>query len=66
MENEVPICEKYLLTIREAASYFHIGEKRMRRIAEENPYADYLIRNGNRIMIKRKLFEKHIDEADIV
>ena len=66
MENEVPICEKYLLTIREAASYFHIGEKRMRRIAEENPYAEFLLRNGNRVMIKRKLFEKHIDEADYI
>ena len=66
MENEVPICEKHLLTIREAASYFHIGEKRMRRIAEENPYADYLLRNGNRVMIKRKLFEKYIDESSII
>lgn len=66
MENEVTICEKYLLTIREAASYYHIGEKRMRQIAEENPYAEFLLRNGNRVMIKRKLFEKYIDETDYI
>lgn len=38
----------------------------MRRIAEENPYADYLLRNGNRVMIKRKLFEKYIDESSVI
>ena len=27
---KVPIWEKYTLTIREAAEYFHIGEKKMR------------------------------------
>jgi len=38
----------------------------MRRIAEENPYAEFLLRNGNRVMIKRKLFEKIVDEVDEV
>ncbi len=32
----VPVCEKYTLTIREAAAYFNIGIKKMRRMAEEN------------------------------
>ena len=63
---EVPYWEKYTLTIREAAEYFHIGEKRLRQIVEENPGADFMIMNGNRVMIKRKLFEKYIDEADAV
>ena len=26
--NEIPYWEKYMLTLREAAEYFHIGEKR--------------------------------------
>ena len=63
---EIPYWEKYTLTIREAAEYFHIGEKRLRQIVEENPGADFMIMNGNRVMIKRKLFEKYIDEADAV
>ena len=63
---EIPYSEKYTLTIREAAEYFHIGEKRLRQLVEENPGAEFMIMNGNRVMIKRKLFEKYIDEADAV
>ena len=29
----VPVCEKYTLTIKEAAAYFNIGIKKMRRLA---------------------------------
>ena len=29
---EIPYWEKYMLTLREAAEYFHIGEKKMRQI----------------------------------
>ena len=32
----LPLGEKYMLTIKEAASYFNIGTKKMRRIAEDN------------------------------
>lgn len=59
--NEIPIWEKYTLTIDEAAVYFRIGQKRLRQIAAENPDADFLLLNGNRVQIKRKLFEKFID-----
>ena len=31
----VPVSEKYTLTIKEAAAYFNIGIKKMRRIAED-------------------------------
>ncbi len=61
-----PLWLRYTLTIREAADYFHIGEKRMRRIVEANPYANYIVMNGNRAMIKRKVFEQYIDEAKII
>lgn len=66
-KNEVvPLWEKYTLTIQEAAEYFHIGEKKLRKLAEENTDAEYIIMNGNRVMIKRKLFEQFIDEASVV
>ena len=64
--NEVPLWEKYTLTIREAAAYFHIGEKRLRMIVDENPLADYLVMNGNRALIIRSLFEKYINESSVV
>ena len=56
--NDVPIWEKYTLTIEEASKYF--------RIAEENPTAGWVILNGNRIQIKRKQFEKIIDSLDTI
>jgi len=63
---EIPVWEKYTLTVREASEYFHIGEKRLRQIIEENNSADFLILNGNRVMIKRKHFERFIDESSII
>lgn len=55
---DVPIWEKYTLTIEEASKYFRIGENKLRKLAEENPTAGWVILNGNRIQIKRKQFEK--------
>ena len=63
---DVPIWEKYTLTIEEAARYFRIGEKKLRKLAEENPDASWLIMNGNRVQIKRRQFEKVIDSLDVI
>ena len=63
---DVPIWEKYTLTIEEAAKYFRLGEKKLRKLAEENPDANWLIMNGNRIQIKRRQFEKVIDSLDVI
>ena len=63
---DVPIWEKYTLTMEEAAKYFRIGEKKLRKLAEETPDAPWLIMNGNRAQIKRKLFEKVIDTLDVI
>ena len=66
LRTEVPIWEKYLLSIEEAAQYFHIGENRLREIVAENPTANFHIQNGKRVLIKRKLFEQYIDYAEAV
>ena len=63
--NEIPYWEKYMLTLREAAEYFHIGEKKMRQIVDENMDANFLLESGNRVMIKRKLFEEYLDAATV-
>jgi len=63
---DVPIWEKYTLTIEEASKYFRIGENKLRKLAEENPAAGWVILNGNRIQIKRKQFEKIIDTLDAI
>ena len=63
---EIPIWERYTLTIEEAAAYFRIGEKKLRQLVAENETAPYILMNGNRIQIKRRLFEAYIDEATAV
>lgn len=62
----IPYWEKYMLTLREAAEYFHIGEKKLRQIVDENMDADFLLTSGNRIMIKRKLFEDFLDSSSVI
>ena len=63
---DVPIWEKYTLTIEEASKYFRICENKLRKLAEENLSANWVILNGNRIQIKRKQFEKVIDNLDTI
>ena len=47
--NAIPVWEKYTLTIEEASKYFRIGENKLRRLAEENKDAGWLIMNGKAI-----------------
>lgn len=65
-QTDIPIWERYTLTIEEASKYFRIGENKLRRLAEENKNANWLIMNGNRIQIKRNQFEKIIDTLDAI
>ena len=60
MENEkIPVTEKYSLFINEAAQYFSIGVKKMRRLAEDN-LGDFSVYNGNRYLIIRSKFEEFL------
>lgn len=59
-KNIVPINQKYLLTIKEAAAYFAIGTKKMRRLAEDNE-GKFAVFMGNRYLIVREQFEEYIN-----
>ena len=63
---DVPIWERYTLTIEEASKYFRIGENKLRKLAEENINSGWVIMNGNRVQIKRKQFEKIVDTLDVI
>lgn len=63
---DVPIWQRYTLTVEEASKYFRIGEKKLRKLAEENINSGWVIMNGNRVQIKRKQFEKIIDTLDVI
>ncbi len=59
---EVPLWAKYALTLPEASQYFHLGYTKLREIVRKDKYAEYLLWNGGRVYIKRKLFEEFLDK----
>lgn len=65
-EINIPISERYMLTVEEAAVYFHIGVKKLRQMAEDSAGASWIIMNGNRLLIKRKLLENVLDSQDAI
>ena len=60
------VLKKYTLSVEEAASYFRIGENKLRKLIKENANAEWIMWNGNRAQIKRGLFEKYIDRCDAI
>ena len=64
--NEIPIWEKYTLSVEEAAAYFRIGEGKLRQLIEVDKSAKFLLRNGNRVQIKREMFERFVDELEVI
>lgn len=62
---DIPIWEKYLLTIKEASEYFNIGENKMYKIVSDYLESDYkfIVQNGGRTMINRKKFESFLDDT---
>lgn len=62
----VPIWEKFTLTIGEASQYFNIGEKKLRRLAEDYPDNGFTLQNGSKTLIKRKSFEDFLNEASSI
>ena len=65
-ENKIPLWNKYLLTINEAADYFSIGRHHLRRIVNANPGGDFYLMDGSHVLIKRIAFEKFIDETECI
>ena len=61
----IPFSEKYALTIKEAAIYFNIGSKKLRRLAEEN-LGRFAVESGNRFLIIRPKFEHFLDQSSSI
>ncbi|MBQ9685198.1 MAG: DNA-binding protein [Oscillospiraceae bacterium] len=59
MKQPIPVKDKFLLTINEASEYFNIGQKNMRRIAEDH-LDSFSIFQGNRYLIIRSRCEEYI------
>lgn len=65
-EGAIPVWKRYALTIPEASAYYHIGENKLRMMADEHSESDFIIMNGNRILIKRQKFEQYLDHATVI
>lgn len=61
---DIPVWEKYMLTVREASEYFGIGEHKLRDLLDNNIEKNLSVWNGNRQLIRRQKFERYLDECD--
>ncbi len=61
MNNTIPIWEKQLLTIDEAALYTNIGQNRISEMLRK-PSCPFVIYIGRKKLVKRKEFEKFLSE----
>lgn len=59
MKETVPIAEKALLTLEEAAKYFNIGINKLRFMTNDEN-CSYVVWNGSKRLIKRKPFEEYL------
>ena len=62
-KNNIQPQNKYLLPIEEAAQYFGIGEKKLRKIITEILYSGLVIQNGVKYLIKRQQFEAFLNNV---
>lgn len=63
--SEVLLNQKYMLTVKEAADYFNIGVKKMRRLAEEHTDS-FAVFSGNRYLIIRTKFEEFLFQTSTI
>lgn len=66
MKNDIPICEKYVLSVEEASQYFRIGVNRLRKLIRQCKDADWVLWNQTHAQIKRKKFEQFIDSINSI
>lgn len=62
---EVPICEKANLTLAEAAAYSGVGINKLREITNEKN-CQFVLFVGRKRLIKRRLFDKYIEERTVI
>lgn len=62
---EIPVWKKLNLTFEEAAEYSQIGQNRLRELAKQ-PGCPWILKVGNKTLIKRTIFEQDIAFRKIV
>ena len=59
---EIPIWEKSNLTLEEAAAYSGIGINKLREITNDS-HCKFVLWVGTKRLIKRRLFDQHIEQT---
>lgn len=62
---EIPVWEKLLLTIEETSIYSNISSDKIRQIIKEQD-CDFVLCKGTHKLIKRKKFEKFIENSYVI
>mgnify|MGYP001137161689 CR=1 FL=1 len=62
MAEKVPIWEKVLLTLEEAASYTGIGINKLREISN-NEECSFIVWNGSKRLFKRTKLEEYLEKS---
>lgn len=57
----VPVWEKAYLTLEEASVYFNLGEGKIRELTDDDA-CPFVLWNGNKRLIKRKIMEQTLDK----
>lgn len=65
-KQQLPLNQRFTLTLKEASLYFHIGEKKLRQLANEHPEEKFLVFNGRKVLIIREQFEKFLCETSCI
>lgn len=60
-KNKIPVYSKINLTIKEASEYSNIGETAIRKMLSERA-CPFLLKIGNKHLIKRVEFERYLED----
>lgn len=63
---QIPVWEKYALTIKEAAEYYNVAETKLREFAMSNRTKPFVLKAGCRLLLKRKVFEAFLDQNNVI
>ena len=58
--------DHHAVALKEASQYFHIGEKKLRRMAAEDPGSGFLLHNGRKVLIIREEFEQFLRQTSCI
>lgn len=62
MKKDVPIWEKSNLTLEEASAYSGVGINKLRELSDERN-CTFVLWNGSKRLIKRKLLDDYLERA---